>query len=174
MGHVRYALTPDELRDLAQAGCGIGAHGYHHNPVTDKAWIKNPRDFMTEIKRPGPFLGKILGSRPDDVRLSLRRLLQPRGEALAAAGYTWAFAADDKVRSVLFDDPSLDHFAVPRTITYRYDSQEPHEGPARLSRRLRHAALRGAAPAAPSTEAFPAPPSPEALPDLAGPDAVAK
>ena len=46
-------------------------------------------------------------------------------DALAAAGYSWAFAADDKVRQVSFDDPSLDHMAVPRTITYRYTAQGP-------------------------------------------------
>ena len=53
LGHVRYALTPEKLRELSSAGCGIGAHGYHHNPVTDKTWERDPKDFLTEIERPG-------------------------------------------------------------------------------------------------------------------------
>ena len=42
-------------------------------------------------------------------------------DAIAAQGYSWAFAASDKISLVSFSDPSLDHFAVPRTITYRYN-----------------------------------------------------
>ena len=123
LGHVRYALTPERLQALAQAGCGIGAHGYHHDPVTDKAWARDPKDFMAEISRPGPALAKILGAAPTMFAYPFG-VYSPRAqEALAAAGYSWAFAADDGVRPVSFDDPTLDHFAVPRTITYRYDSR---------------------------------------------------
>jgi peptidoglycan/xylan/chitin deacetylase (PgdA/CDA1 family) len=120
IGHVRYALTPDKLRALAQAGCGIGAHGFHHNPVTDKAWTKDPKDFMTEINRPGPVLAKLLGSPPSMFGYPFGVYSRRAEESVAAAGYSWAFAADDKVRQVSFDDPALDHMAVPRTITYRY------------------------------------------------------
>ena len=35
--------------------------------------------------------------------------------------YAWSFAADDKVVPVRFDDLSLDHMAVPRTIVYRWN-----------------------------------------------------
>lgn len=121
LGHVRYALTPERLQALAQAGCGIGAHGYHHDPVTEKSWAKNPKDFMTEILRPGPALAKILGTAPTMFAYPFGVFSQRAEEALSAAGYSWAFAADDQVRPVSFDDPNLDHFAVPRTITYRYN-----------------------------------------------------
>ena len=120
-GHVRYALTPEKLRLLTQAGCGIGAHGYHHNAVTDKTWARDPKDFMTEIKRPGPVLAKILGTAPTMFGYPFGVYSRRAEDAVAAAGYSWAFAADDKVRQVSFDDPALDHFAVPRTITYRYN-----------------------------------------------------
>jgi peptidoglycan/xylan/chitin deacetylase (PgdA/CDA1 family) len=121
IGHVRYALTPEKLRFLAQAGCGIGAHGYHHNAVTDKTWARDPKDFMTEIKRPGPALAKILGTAPTMFGYPFGVYSRRAEDAVAAAGYSWAFAADDKVRQVSFDDPALDHMAVPRTITYRYN-----------------------------------------------------
>lgn len=120
-GHVRYALTPERLQVLAQDGCGIGAHGYHHNPVTDKAWIRDPKDFMTEIQRPGPALAKILGVAPTMFAYPFGVYSRRAEDAIAAEGYSWAFAADDQVRPVNFSDPSLDHFAVPRTITYRYN-----------------------------------------------------
>jgi peptidoglycan/xylan/chitin deacetylase (PgdA/CDA1 family) len=120
VGHVRYALTPEKIRILAQAGCGVGAHGYFHNPVTDKAYAKDPKGFMTEITRPGPRLAKILGSPPTTFAYPFGVYSQRAEEELAAAGYSWAFAADDKVRQVSFDDPALDRMAVPRTITYRY------------------------------------------------------
>lgn len=121
-GHVRYALTPEKLKELAAAGCGIGAHGYHHNPVTDKAWDKDPKDFMHEILLPGPALAKILEAPEPTLFGYPFGVFSKRAEdELAKAGYQWAFAADDKVRQVAFDDPQLDRMAVPRTITYRYN-----------------------------------------------------
>ncbi len=104
-GHVRYALTPERLQVLAQAGCGIGAHGYHHNPVTDKAWLKDPKDFMTEIRRPGPALAKILGVAPTMFAYPFGVYSRRAEDDLAAEGYSWAFAGDDQVRPVAFRGP---------------------------------------------------------------------
>jgi peptidoglycan/xylan/chitin deacetylase (PgdA/CDA1 family) len=120
IGHVRYALTPEKLRLLAAAGCGIGAHGYYHNAVTDRTYAKDPKGFMTEIKRPGPALAKILGAAPSTFAYPFGVYSRRAEEELSTAGYSWAFAADEKVKQVTFDDPSLDRMAVPRTITYRY------------------------------------------------------
>lgn len=164
IGRVRYALTPDRLRLLAQAGCGIGAHGYHHNPVTDKNWARNPSDFMAEIQRPGPALSKILGSPPTMYGYPFGVYSRRAQEALSAAGYSWAFAADDKVRQVSFDDPGLDHMAVPRTITYRSNRKA-------LMRALRKF-LDYEGP--PLFEAPPPVPSDDNLGELAGPDDVAR
>jgi len=120
-GHVRYALRPEQLVELAAAGCGIGAHGYYHNPVTDKAWARNPDGFLIEINKPGPALQKILGVAPTMFAYPFGVYSARAEEDLVQAGYSWAFAADDKVRQVDFSDPNLDHMAVPRTITYRYN-----------------------------------------------------
>jgi hypothetical protein len=44
----------------------------------------------------------------------------PEAEAsVQAAGYSWGFLADGRLRSVDLTDPKLNHFAVPRTIVYR-------------------------------------------------------
>jgi peptidoglycan/xylan/chitin deacetylase (PgdA/CDA1 family) len=155
IGHVRYALTVEQLNALARAGCGIGAHGYHHNPVTDRAWQRDPKDFMTEIKRPGPALEKLVGKAPTAFAYPFGVYSGRAEDALAKAGYSWAFAADDKVRQVSFDDPGLDHMAVPRTITYRYQRKTllkilkallDYEGPP----------LVAAPPSVPVTELLPA------------------
>jgi peptidoglycan/xylan/chitin deacetylase (PgdA/CDA1 family) len=121
LGRLRYALTPEQLKYLADAGCGVGAHGYHHDAVTDKAWERDPKDFMDEIERPGPALARILGARPALYGYPFGVYSRRAEEAVAAAGYAWAFAGDDQVRQVSFDDPGLDRMAVPRTITYRYN-----------------------------------------------------
>jgi len=120
MGHVRYALTPEKIKLLVAAGCGVGAHGYYHNAVTDKTYARDPKGFMTEIKRPGPAIAKMLGAAPSTFAYPFGVYSQRAEEALSAAGYSWAFAADEKVKYVSFDDSSLDRMAVPRTITYRY------------------------------------------------------
>jgi peptidoglycan/xylan/chitin deacetylase (PgdA/CDA1 family) len=121
-GHVRYALTPEQLKDLAADGCEVGAHGYHHNPITDKAWDKDPKDFMHEIQLPGPALAKILNAPAPTMFAYPFGVFSKRAQdELTKAGYTWAFAADGNVVQVSFDDPKLDRMAVPRTITYRYN-----------------------------------------------------
>jgi peptidoglycan/xylan/chitin deacetylase (PgdA/CDA1 family) len=76
---------------------------------------------MTEIKRPGPVLAKILGVAPTMFGYPFGVYSRRAEDSVAAAGYSWAFAADDKVTPVSFDDPGLDRMAVPRTITYRYN-----------------------------------------------------
>jgi peptidoglycan/xylan/chitin deacetylase (PgdA/CDA1 family) len=120
LGRLRYALTPERLVELSLALCGVGAHGYHHNAVTDKTWARDPKDFMDEIERPGPALARILGAAPTMFGYPFGVYSRRAEEAVAAAGYSWAFAGDDKVTQVSFSDPGLDRMAVPRTIAYRY------------------------------------------------------
>jgi peptidoglycan/xylan/chitin deacetylase (PgdA/CDA1 family) len=120
IGHSRYAITAEQLKALAGDGCGVGAHGFYHNPVTEKAWARNPKSFAIEINRPGPALTKLLGTAPTTFAYPYGVFSRKAEDDVAAAGYAWAFAADDKIRQVCFDDAELDRMAVPRTITYRY------------------------------------------------------
>jgi poly-beta-1,6-N-acetyl-D-glucosamine N-deacetylase len=116
----RYALSEEQLKELEREGCGVGAHGYYHNPVSDKAFIRNRRSFQTEILKPGAALETILGARPTLFAYPFGVYSREAEAEIAEAGYAWAFAADDQVRQVAFDDPRLNRMAVPRTITYRY------------------------------------------------------
>jgi poly-beta-1,6-N-acetyl-D-glucosamine N-deacetylase len=122
--HSRYALSPEQIKLLEEDGCGVGAHGFHHIPVTVREWMKSSKDFEAEIDRPGPALARMLGSRPSMFAYPYGVYSRRAEEEVAAAGYSWAFAADDRVRQVSFDDPKLDRMAVPRTITYRYKRSE--------------------------------------------------
>jgi hypothetical protein len=64
LGHVRFAIKEDQLRELAAEGYVVGAHGYHHNPLSNKALAKDPKDFDHEIRLPGPALERLLGFSP--------------------------------------------------------------------------------------------------------------
>jgi peptidoglycan/xylan/chitin deacetylase (PgdA/CDA1 family) len=143
LGRVKYAITSEHLAELARDGSTLGAHGYHHNPVTDRAWAKNPKDFMTEIKRPGPALARMTGITPLYFAYPFGVFSRRAEEELKDAGYEWAFAADAKIVPVDFSSPSLDHFAVPRTIVYRWNAKLVLKTLARL--------LGETAPAAPPT-----------------------
>jgi poly-beta-1,6-N-acetyl-D-glucosamine N-deacetylase len=154
IGRSRYAITADQLRTLAGDGCGIGAHGFYHNPMSEKAWTRNPRSVQTEVERPGPALERILGSRPSVFAYPYGVMSSRSEEGIAKAGYSWAFAADDKIRQVCFDDASLDRMAVPRTITYRYLRKA-------LLRALKHLLDESAQPAAQTLTPPLAPPSEE-------------
>jgi peptidoglycan/xylan/chitin deacetylase (PgdA/CDA1 family) len=119
-GRMPYALSPQRLRELAAEGCGVGSHGYNHSPLTDKSWDKDPRQFRIEAERPGPAIAKLLGSPPTMFAYPYGVYSKRAEEAIAAAGYSWAFAGDELLHEVDFSDPALDHMAVPRTIVYGY------------------------------------------------------
>jgi peptidoglycan/xylan/chitin deacetylase (PgdA/CDA1 family) len=136
IGRESHFLTADQLRELAAAGCGIGAHGYHHDYVTDGAWERDPKDFMREIALPGPALERITGARPGLFAFPFGLGSKRAEEELAKAGYLWAFGAADALRPVRFDDPVLDRYFVPRTIVYHWNREAVYEAlAARLARR---------------------------------------
>lgn len=121
LGHQFFAITREQLVELSTEGFEIGAHGYHHNPLSVKALAKDPKDFRTEIRKPAGAIAEIIGARPTLFAYPFG-VYSPEAEAgLKLEGYAWAFAADDKMVAVNFSDPGLDHMAVPRTIVYRWN-----------------------------------------------------
>ncbi len=118
IGKVPYALTEAQLKELAAEGCVIGAHGYNHEYLTEKAFVADPKKTRREIEKPGPVLEAMLGK-------PVRLFGFPFGvgsmqaeTVLKSSGYGWAFLAGGGVHPVSFVDPSLDHLAVPRTIVF--------------------------------------------------------
>ena len=121
IGRSRHALTPEQLRELAGDGCGIGAHGFFHEYMTARAYERDPGKVMMEVRRPAPALQKLVGARPRLFAYPFGFGCPPVAQALREAGYDWAFTAGDKIVSVDFSDPKLDHFNVPRTIVYHWN-----------------------------------------------------
>ncbi|MDA8427252.1 MAG: polysaccharide deacetylase family protein [Treponema sp.] len=121
IGRSRHALTPEQLKELAGDGCGIGAHGFFHEYMTARAYERDPAKVMMEVTRPAPALRKLVGERPRLFAYPFGFGCPPVSQALREAGYDWAFTAGDKIKSVDFSDPRLDHFNVPRTIVYHWN-----------------------------------------------------
>ncbi len=91
IGRQKYALTWEQLRELASEGCDIAAHGYFHLHVNDKLYNKNRRYFHDEIYKPKKVLEEKLGRR-------ITVFVYPSGEKseraereIQAAGYSCAF-----------------------------------------------------------------------------------
>jgi peptidoglycan/xylan/chitin deacetylase (PgdA/CDA1 family) len=117
----KHFLSVERLAILAAKGCGIGAHGYYHEYMTEKAYQQNRRKVEVEARRPAAALEKLFGSRPSLFAYPFGVTCQKVEDILKAEGYSWAFLAGEKVKAVDFSDPGLDHFAVPRTIVYHWN-----------------------------------------------------
>jgi hypothetical protein len=123
IGKSRFFLAPERLVELAAAGCGIGAHGYYHEYMTKKAWMRDGAKVEAEARRPGPALERILGRKPLLFAYPFG-VGSPAAEALLReAGYEWAFLAGDTVVGVDFSDPDLERYAVPRAIVYHWNRE---------------------------------------------------
>lgn len=121
IGRSKFALSRASLRALSDAGCDIAAHGCYHEYLTHKAFAANPAKCRAEIERPASVLSGIIG-RPVRVFGYPYGLSSAEAERLLSEqGYEWAFAAGNFLSPVDFSSPALDHFAVPRTIVYRWN-----------------------------------------------------
>jgi len=121
IGNVVHFLTKEQLVTLAGEGFGIGAHGYHHVPMSDIAWRRDPKTVRIEVMKPAGLLESILGKRPYFFAYPYGVAGSDARELVKREGYTWAFLASDKFVFVDPADPSLDHWAVPRTIVYHWN-----------------------------------------------------
>ncbi len=121
IGRSKFALTRASLRALSDAGCDIAAHGYYHEYLTHKAFAANPAKCRVEIERPVAVLSGISG-KPVRVFGYPFGLCSAEAERLLSEqGYEWGFTAGNFLAPVDFSSPALDHFAVPRTIVYRWN-----------------------------------------------------
>jgi peptidoglycan/xylan/chitin deacetylase (PgdA/CDA1 family) len=121
LSRLSYALAPEELAGLMCDGCIIGAHGYNHNPLSDKAWEKSRKSYWNEIALPAQAIAGITGSVPVIFAYPFGKASARAEKDLAEADYEWAFTADADFGPVDFDAPDLDHMAVHRTIVYRWN-----------------------------------------------------
>jgi len=121
LSRLAYALAPEELTGLIRDGCIIGAHGYNHNPVSDKAWEKSRKSYWNEIALPAQAIAGITGSVPVIYAYPFGKASARAEKDLAEADYEWAFTADADFGPVDLAAPGLDHMAAHRTIVYRWN-----------------------------------------------------
>jgi peptidoglycan/xylan/chitin deacetylase (PgdA/CDA1 family) len=91
--------------------------------MTRRAWRKDPADVLAEARRPGPSLLLMTGLRPTYFAYPFGVAAPEAEDAVKKAGYDWAFLADERFAWVNLADPTLDHWAVPRTIVYRWSRE---------------------------------------------------
>jgi peptidoglycan/xylan/chitin deacetylase (PgdA/CDA1 family) len=90
-GKKSFALTWDQLKELAQNGCDIAAHGYYHLHLNQKLYDKDKASFIKEIYAPKEMLEKNLNCKisifvyPNGVRSDITKKI------LKEAGYQYAF-----------------------------------------------------------------------------------
>ena len=121
IGRSKFSLTREVLRKLSDDGCDIAAHGFYHEYLTPKAFAANPAKCRIEIERPAKAIADITG-KPVLTFGYPFGVGSPEAERLLAdQGYTWAFLAGNTLAPVDFSSTSLDHYAVPRTIVYRWN-----------------------------------------------------
>lgn len=124
VGQRRFALSADQLRELAAAGCGVGAHGWFHEYMTPHAWKTNPAKVMLEVKNSGPALAKVTGVQPTLFAYPFGVGSPEAAAELAKVGYQWLFWADTEVTPVDFAAPGLDRQKIPRTLAFRWNERK--------------------------------------------------
>jgi len=121
VGHDTHLLTVSQLQRLYLEGCTVGAHGFYHNYMSSKAYEANPASVLIEANRSRMAIAAKIGELPDYFAYPFGGAGPEGKAAVQKAGYSWAFAASAKMSEARLDDPALDHFAVPRTIVYRWN-----------------------------------------------------
>jgi peptidoglycan/xylan/chitin deacetylase (PgdA/CDA1 family) len=121
LGRLKFALSPEQLAELVADGCGVGAHGYNHDSLSEESWKKDYVQFRRELKLPGPAIARLTGVVPTLYAYPFGIRSDRAEAALPGYGYSYGFVADDYLHPIRLGDPSLDRMALPRTIMYRYN-----------------------------------------------------
>jgi peptidoglycan/xylan/chitin deacetylase (PgdA/CDA1 family) len=114
----KYALTWEELAELANKGCDIAAHGYFHLKINQKLYDENPDYFKKEI-----FLSKKVIE--EKLHRKVYIFMYPFGlrddytiKALKEAGYRYAFTIDrGKINTPVAGGDNV--FELPRYMVTR-------------------------------------------------------
>ena len=121
IGRTGFALTWEQLLEMADAGCEVASHGYYHLKINRELYDKDPDAFMREIYYSKEVLEKRLG-RPVDL------FVYPYGiksdltvEHLKKAGYDYAYSVS---AGSLISPPEADAaYDLPRYLFTRENSE---------------------------------------------------
>jgi len=91
IGKKPYVLTWEQLQQLTKEGCSIASHGYFHLFINDELYNKNYRYFKLEVFESKKMLEEKLGIIVDTFVYPFGVVTDIGKQALAQAGYTYAF-----------------------------------------------------------------------------------
>ncbi|MCX8123647.1 MAG: polysaccharide deacetylase family protein [Spirochaetes bacterium] len=91
IGKKPYVLTWEELKSLVHEGCSVASHGYFHLFINDELYTKNYRYFKLEVFESKKMLEEKLGITVDTFVYPFGVVTEIGKQALAQAGYTYAF-----------------------------------------------------------------------------------
>lgn len=94
IGKRNYALTWEQLKHLADAGCDIAAHGYCHERLTEKTFRERPTVFKSEIFLSKKVLEEKLGRKIYFFVYPFGQRSEPALAMVREAGYRYAFTVD--------------------------------------------------------------------------------
>ncbi len=110
IGRMHYAMNWDEVKKLADDGCYIASHGYHHMYLSTKYYEKEPQSFKKEIYLSKKVLEEKLGRK-------IELMVYPFGVSsdiaiseLKNAGYKYGMSLIQKISDI----PVSENFLIPR------------------------------------------------------------
>jgi peptidoglycan/xylan/chitin deacetylase (PgdA/CDA1 family) len=92
IGKKKYALTWEEVRDLANKGCDIASHGFYHSKVNQKLFDSNKKGFLKEIVHSKKILEEKLEREVDIFIYPFGIVSDLVIEYVKGAGYRYAFS----------------------------------------------------------------------------------
>lgn len=106
IGHVRYALSWEQLNYFVKEQCDIASHGYFHLYLTDAFSKKDPKGFHQEIATSKEVLEKHLGYKIKTFVYPFGVVSKAAQNKIKEAGYVYAFSLKAKpITSVSSENP---------------------------------------------------------------------
>lgn len=113
IGKRKYALTWEQLRELAADGCDIAAHGFFHLHVNDKLYATNRRAFHDEIFKSKRVLEEKLNRKITVFAYPSGEKSEKAEQMIREAGYSYAFTINWGVLRVPLSENS-NPYLLPR------------------------------------------------------------
>jgi peptidoglycan/xylan/chitin deacetylase (PgdA/CDA1 family) len=121
IGRTEYSLSRENLKALYDSGLFIGAHGYYHEFLTQKAFEADYSKAASEIIRTGPAIEKITGLKPETLAYPFGAGSPEAEKLLVKYGYKFAFTAVSGIE--MLEHPVIKEkpYSIPRTIVYKWN-----------------------------------------------------
>jgi hypothetical protein len=117
IGNTAYSMSPEQLKNLQDAGCLIGAHGYHHLYVKDELYRQDRIAFDREIYKARDSVEGLTGLPSYAYAYPFGAFSGITKDEVGRAGYAYGFAV--KQGFVYKDGRFNDNYELPRSVVTR-------------------------------------------------------